>query len=277
VADAQLHDPSPSTTVTSGGLDVLQFAAAAVAGEDRVVVIVGPPGPGKTTTLEAAVTDMNRQHRSVFGVAPTAKAAKVLGQETGMHTDTVAKLLHEWAKPDGPGPQWRLPSTTTVIVDEAGMLSTPELPSRQLLVVEPCLRFAFEIEVRLTADVDCDAMDGATGEPPGLAAGVVVGDRVTAVASDAQSLAGDHVPAGLKLERTFPDLRVAMPERQRPVRNARRIFASLLERRRQDEVLAGRYVDGADDHLFEHADEVVDVMEPVVLDVERISSEARTL
>ena len=44
-----------------------------------------------------------------------------------MHTDTVAKLLHEWARPDGPGPQWRLPSGTTVIVDEAGMLSTPNL------------------------------------------------------------------------------------------------------------------------------------------------------
>ena len=63
----------------------------------------------------------------MFGIAPTAKAAKVVGQETGMHTDTVAKLLHEWARPDGPGSQWRLPSATTVIVDEAGMLSTPDL------------------------------------------------------------------------------------------------------------------------------------------------------
>ncbi len=44
-----------------------------------------------------------------------------------MHADTVAKLLHEWARPDGPGRQWCLPSGTTVIVDEAGMLSTPNL------------------------------------------------------------------------------------------------------------------------------------------------------
>ena len=107
---------------------MVQFdAAAAVAGEDRVVVIVGPAGTGKTTMLDAAVTDLHRHGRPVFGVAPTAKAAKVLGQETGMRTDTVAKLLHEWARPDGPGPQWRLPSGTTVIVDEAGMLSTPNL------------------------------------------------------------------------------------------------------------------------------------------------------
>ncbi|MEY4174741.1 MAG: hypothetical protein RI900_1906 [Actinomycetota bacterium] len=128
VADAQRGDPQPSTTVTRGELDVLQFdAAAAVAGEDPVIVIVGPAGTGKTTTLAAAVTDLHRHSRPVFGVAPTAKAAKVLGHETGMHTDTVAKLLHEWARPGGPGPQWRLPSGTTLIVDEAGMLSTPNL------------------------------------------------------------------------------------------------------------------------------------------------------
>ncbi|MEI8241232.1 MAG: MobF family relaxase, partial [Actinomycetota bacterium] len=56
VADAQPGDPQPSTTVICGELDVLQYAAAtAVAGEDRVVVIVGPAGTGKTTTLHAAV------------------------------------------------------------------------------------------------------------------------------------------------------------------------------------------------------------------------------
>lgn len=128
VVDAQLDDSQPSLTVNRGELDVLQYAAAtAVAGEDRVVVIVGPAGTGKTTTLAAAVIDLHRHSRHVFGIAPTAKAAKALGQETGMHADTVAKLLHEWARHDGPSPQWRLPSGTTVIVDEAGMLSTPNL------------------------------------------------------------------------------------------------------------------------------------------------------
>lgn len=128
LTDAQLDDPSPSTTVDRETLDVLQAdAAAAVAGREQAVVIVGPAGTGKTTTLAAAVADLHRQRRAVFGVAPTAKAAKVLGQETGMPTDTVAKLLHEWARPDGPASQWRLASGTTMIVDEAGMLSTPDL------------------------------------------------------------------------------------------------------------------------------------------------------
>ena len=110
------------------GLDVLQgFAAAAVAGDDRLAVIVGPAGAGKTTMLRAAVADLNGHARPVFGVAPTAKAARVLGHEAGMPADTVAKVLYEWAKPDGADPQWRLPRGTTLIVDEAGMLSTPDM------------------------------------------------------------------------------------------------------------------------------------------------------
>ena len=124
--DTQLDDPQPSPTIERDGLDVLQAdAAAAVAGDDRLVVIVGPAGAGKTTMLAAAVTDLEAQGRPVFGVAPTAKAAQVLGRETGMQADTVAKLLHEWTRPDGPRAQWRLPAGTTVVVDEAGHACRP--------------------------------------------------------------------------------------------------------------------------------------------------------
>ena len=57
--DAQADDPAPSTTVDRDGLDVLQAdAAAAVAGDDPLVVVVGPAGTGKTTTLQRAVDDL---------------------------------------------------------------------------------------------------------------------------------------------------------------------------------------------------------------------------
>ena len=103
-------------------------AAAAVAGSDRLVLVVGPAGAGKTTMLHAAVADLMRQGRPVFGLAPTAKAARVLETGTGMHCDTVAKLLHEHRRPDRPPePPWRLPAGTTLIVDEAGMLATADL------------------------------------------------------------------------------------------------------------------------------------------------------
>ena len=126
--DAHTAEPTPSLTVRRGGLDVLQAdAAAAAAGGDRLVLIVGPAGAGKTTMLRAAVADFHDvQHRPVFGLAPTAKAARVLERETGMVADTVAKLLHEWARPDGPDPLWRL-AGATLVVDEAGMLNTADL------------------------------------------------------------------------------------------------------------------------------------------------------
>ena len=124
----QKDPPTPSPTVNGAGLDVLQAdATAAVAGSDRLAVVVGPAGTGKTTMLAAAVADLNAHGRAVFGVAPTAKAARVLERETGMRTDTLAKLLHEHARPDGPHPDWRLRPGATVIVDEAGMVSTPDL------------------------------------------------------------------------------------------------------------------------------------------------------
>ncbi len=75
----------------------------------------------------ASNTDLHEQGRGVFGVAPTAKAARVLERETGMSTDTVAKLLHEWAQSVVASLPWRLPVGATLIVDEAGMVSTPDL------------------------------------------------------------------------------------------------------------------------------------------------------
>jgi conjugative relaxase-like TrwC/TraI family protein len=127
--DAQPEDAQPSTTLDPSGLDVLQAAAAAaVAGEDRLVLVVGPAGAGKTTMLRAAVGDFHTvQHRPISGLAPTAKAANVLWDETGMVCDTVAKVLYEYDRAD-PGSAYQLPQRgEAVVVDEAGMLSTPDL------------------------------------------------------------------------------------------------------------------------------------------------------
>jgi conjugative relaxase-like TrwC/TraI family protein len=127
--EAQLDDPAPSTTVDAKGLDVLQAdAAAAIAGQDPLVLVVGPAGAGKTRMLTAAREDLHAHTRPVFGLAPTAKAARVLERDTGMLADTVAKLLYEWSRPDRP-PEWfwQLPAQSTVVVDEAGMIGTGDL------------------------------------------------------------------------------------------------------------------------------------------------------
>ena len=126
--DAQAADPSPSVTITDVALDDGQYASAsAVAGDDRLVLVVGPAGAGKTRMLQAAVSDLHGQRRAVMGLAPTAKAARVLQAETGMIADTVAKLLYELDRPDSDDSWWDAGPGMTVIVDEAGMLNTSDL------------------------------------------------------------------------------------------------------------------------------------------------------
>jgi hypothetical protein len=133
--EAQEAPARPSPTLDHRGLDVLQAdAAAAVAGEDRLVLIVGPAGTGKTTMLRRAADDLRRNHRPVFAVAPTAKAAKVLHTETGIPADTLAKLLHEW-RHRHPADAYRLPPGTTLVLDEAGMTGTGALDRLVTLAV----------------------------------------------------------------------------------------------------------------------------------------------
>ncbi|HUZ44356.1 MAG TPA: MobF family relaxase [Acidimicrobiales bacterium] len=102
-------------------------AADAVAGEADLVLIVGPAGSGKTTTLAGAVDSLRRQGRGVIGLAPSGKAADVLATETGAPANTLAKLLYEHHRAGGPSPEWAAPAGTTVILDEASMAATDDL------------------------------------------------------------------------------------------------------------------------------------------------------
>jgi len=102
-------------------------AVARVAGDAQLVLIVGPAGTGKTTALRPAVAQLRADGRAVFGVAPSAAAAEVLEVETGVAADTLDKLLIEHRLDRAPEHRYDLPAGATVIVDEAGMMSTPKL------------------------------------------------------------------------------------------------------------------------------------------------------
>ena len=107
-------------------LDLAQAElAAAVAGNTALVLAVGPAGSGKTTALAPGVAELGAQGREVFGVAPSAGAAAVLG-EAGLAADTLDKLLVEH-RLGQPQPPYDLPADATVIVDEAAMVPTPRL------------------------------------------------------------------------------------------------------------------------------------------------------
>ncbi len=116
--------------VTRSGLDLnpaQAHGAAAVAGAADIVLVVGPAGTGKTTALAPAVAQLRADGRPVFGVAPSATAAEVLSDETGLVADTLDKLLIEHRLNRPPDHRYDLPVGATVIVDEAGMLPTTKL------------------------------------------------------------------------------------------------------------------------------------------------------
>ncbi len=120
--------------VEVGGLDCAQQAAAeAIAGDAYLVVIVGPAGSGKTTSLRPGIDALTAQGRPVFAVAPTATAAAVLSTETGVAADTIHKLLHEHGRPNGPSPKYRLGGGATLIVEETAMVATPTLAELAVL------------------------------------------------------------------------------------------------------------------------------------------------
>jgi len=120
-SDAQDLDPDRELTA------VQQHAAGAVAGQRRLVLIVGPAGTGKTTAMAPAVARLQAEGRACFGVAPSAAAAEVLAVETGIDADTLDKLLIEHRLDRPPQHRYDLPAGTTVVVDEAAMVATPRI------------------------------------------------------------------------------------------------------------------------------------------------------
>ena len=124
----QLDDPQPALDIDPLGLDGAQLdAASAVAGDDQLMVVVGPAGAGKTRMLDTAVFALQDRGRPVIGVAPTARGAEVLHWEANLEAETVAKLIHDLDHPSPDSIAAGLPQGTTLIVDEAGMLNTADL------------------------------------------------------------------------------------------------------------------------------------------------------
>jgi conjugative relaxase-like TrwC/TraI family protein len=95
----------------------------------RLQLAIAPAGAGKTTAMRALTVAWTEDGGHVIGLAPSAAAAAVLAEETGIRTDTLAKLT--WSLDHGDLPDWAaaLGPSTLVIIDEAGMADTcPSTP-----------------------------------------------------------------------------------------------------------------------------------------------------
>lgn len=122
--ETELRDWISRNTTTQPSTDDPQRAAIeAMASHERVVLVVGPAGTGKTTATARAVERLRALRRPVVALAPSGKAADVLATEAGCQAETLAAFLTRHQRTGRS--DW--PAGTTVVVDEAGMAATDDL------------------------------------------------------------------------------------------------------------------------------------------------------
>jgi conjugative relaxase-like TrwC/TraI family protein len=105
---------SASTLGEDQAAAVLAIASAG----DRVTVMVGRAGTGKTHTLGTVRSIYEAAGWDVIGLAPSARAARELEDGAGIRSTTLARHLVE---------QRTITATTLVVVDEAAMAGTRDL------------------------------------------------------------------------------------------------------------------------------------------------------
>jgi exodeoxyribonuclease V alpha subunit len=103
-----------------------QRLAVKGAAENKLIVVTGGPGVGKTTIVRAILDVMKRAHLNVRLAAPTGRAAKRLHEATAHEATTLHRLLEFDPRAGGfqLGEQKPL-EADVIIVDEASMIDVP--------------------------------------------------------------------------------------------------------------------------------------------------------
>ncbi len=116
-----------------------------LAAEDRVVGVQGYAGTGKTTMLKRFRTLAESRGYSLKGLAPSASAARTLGKESGIRSETLQRFLARQTglnegRVSGKGlkrVRERM-KHTVLVLDEASLASTEQM--RNLLTTATALR-----------------------------------------------------------------------------------------------------------------------------------------
>ena len=113
--------------------------------KDRVVGVQGYAGTGKTTMLDRARVLAARKGYRMMGLAPSASAAKTLGSEAGIETETLQRFLARNAgvaagrlTRTGQKRMRKAFRKTVLVVDEGSLASTVQ--ARDLLTIANKLR-----------------------------------------------------------------------------------------------------------------------------------------
>ena len=93
--------------------------------ENKVMVITGGPGTGKTTIINAVIKIFSRIGVQIFLAAPTGRAAKRMSEVTGHEAKTIHRMLKYSIKGGGFEKNEENPlDCELLIVDEASMIDT---------------------------------------------------------------------------------------------------------------------------------------------------------
>ena len=102
-----------------------QVEAIKCATENKVMVITGGPGTGKTTIINAILKIFSKLTEKIMLAAPTGRAAKRMSEATGHEAKTIHRMLEYSIQKGGFQKNEEHPlSSDLLIVDEASMIDT---------------------------------------------------------------------------------------------------------------------------------------------------------
>jgi len=103
----------------------LQVEAVKRAITDKVLVITGGPGTGKTTVIHAVIRIYRRMDAEVELAAPTGRASKRMSEATGHPARTIHRMLeYNWERGGFQRHERRPLDADVIILDEASMIDT---------------------------------------------------------------------------------------------------------------------------------------------------------
>ena len=167
-------------------LSAQQYEAVAKAATEKLMILTGGPGTGKTFTVHTVVKLWKAMGKKILCAAPTGRAAKRLSEMTGLPAKTIHRLLE--FDPSKMGFKRDLDNPlecSAVVIDESSMVDLFLAHSLFKAIPKDC-------QVLLVGDID---------QLPSVGAGNVLKDAVSFAGSQSE-IASDKIPV-IRLTQVF--------------------------------------------------------------------------